>query len=189
MKIVLGSSSHSRQEIMKEIGLPFEVVPANIDEKAIRLEDPYALVQALARAKAEAVRAKLVEPSILIASDQVIVCDGKILEKPESKEEAVQFLKAYAQFPAEAVYALVMINTETGERRELVEKSSVFFRPFPPELIEKLVSEDEAYARAGGFGVEDPRLEPYIERIAGDKKAIMGLPKERVEQFLKELGA
>jgi septum formation protein len=82
----------------------------------------------IANAKADALLSKVSEPSILITSDQVIVCNGVIREKPESvgtksfvsilihTDQCKEFLRSYSQYPAEAYSSVVMVNTKTGKR-------------------------------------------------------------------------
>src|SRR3989344_5547078 len=95
MKIILGSQSKGRRKMLEEMGYEFEVRSANIDEKAIRIDDPKELTLALARAKAEALRAQFLEDAILITSDQVVVWNGEIREKPQDKKKAEDFLEGY----------------------------------------------------------------------------------------------
>ncbi|KAF0910371.1 hypothetical protein E2562_001543 [Oryza meyeriana var. granulata] len=101
-KIVLGSSSPARREILADMGYEFTVMSPDIDERAIRREKPEELVKALAEAKAEAIKMKLhgddsararPQPTILITSDQVMVSKGMIRERPKSQEEAREFIK------------------------------------------------------------------------------------------------
>uniref|UniRef100_A0A0D9ZCG0 Maf-like protein n=1 Tax=Oryza glumipatula TaxID=40148 RepID=A0A0D9ZCG0_9ORYZ len=101
-KVVLGSSSPARREILADMGYGFTVMCADIDERAIRREKPEELVKALAEAKAEAIKLKLHgedsaqerdQPTILITSDQVMVSKGMIRERPKGQEEAREFIK------------------------------------------------------------------------------------------------
>ena len=91
MKIILGSASARRQKILRDMGYEFEIKQADIDEKAIRDPDPTKLTLALANAKADALIPKLGEDTLLITSDLVVWFQNKIIEKPESKEEAYTF--------------------------------------------------------------------------------------------------
>ena len=113
--LILGSSSSSRRAILQNLGVPFSVVAAGIDEQAIRRDTPEALVIALAHAKADAVLAKLRSPSgavtadsarspLLITADQVVVHDGRILEKPADAAQA-------RSFPQRAVIVIIIIIT------------------------------------------------------------------------------
>lgn len=97
MKIILGSQSKGRRGIMQTMSYQFETMSPNIDEKAIRFDDPQKLTLARANAKADALIPKITEPAILITSDQVVAWDGKILGKPENEIEAGKFSRGYAR--------------------------------------------------------------------------------------------
>ncbi|XP_027333888.1 maf-like protein DDB_G0281937 isoform X2 [Abrus precatorius] len=124
-KIILGSSSIARRKILSEMGYEFTTMTADIDEKSIRKETPEELVMALAEAKAEAILQRLplddylkdAKPTLLITSDQVVVYEGVIREKPSSKEEARQFLKDYSGRHAATVGSVLVTNLKTGFRK------------------------------------------------------------------------
>ncbi|RZB60995.1 Maf-like protein isoform D [Glycine soja] len=111
-KIILGSSSKARREILSEMGYEFTVMTADIDEKCIRREKPEDLVMALAEAKADAIVQRLptggpleedASTTLLITADTVVVYRGVIREKPTSEKEARDFIKGFhngCQFPA-----------------------------------------------------------------------------------------
>jgi len=88
----------------------------DIDEKAIRHADPAQLVLALAEAKADALMPRLQneEACLVITSDQVIVYEGTIREKPKDEAEAREFLRSYAYHPAQAIVGVTVTNTKTG---------------------------------------------------------------------------
>jgi septum formation protein len=124
MKIILGSSSKARQDILREMGYEFEVRPANLDEKAIRTEILHDLPLVLAQAKSE-VLAGHAKNSILITSDSVVIHGGQLREKPADKEELRHFLSTYWESPAEVVTAVVVRNTATGKHLEGVESTKI----------------------------------------------------------------
>lgn len=187
MKIILGSKSESRQEILKEMGYDFEVMPSNIDEKAIRHDNPKELVLTLANAKADALLSKISEPALLITADQVVVWRNEIREKPESEEEARRFFETYHEVPAEIVNAIVVTNTATKKRAFGVDSTMIHFKEIPEEVIGQLVKKERIYSLAGGFEVRDPLLQPYLERVEGSYDRVAGLSKELTERLLKEV--
>ena len=187
MKIILGSKSARRQDILRKMGYHFEVKSADIDEKLIRENNPETLTLRLANAKAEKLLEDIQEPVILITSDIVCVCDGKILEKPESKEEAEDFLKKYGQHPVETVCAVVVTNAANGKRLEGIDRATVYFNPIPQEVIDMLVNQKTTYDYAGGFNVADPLVSPYIDHIDGELDSVMGLPQKLTKQLLEQI--
>jgi septum formation protein len=176
MHIILGSQSQGRRELLSAMGYAFTVMPADIDERAIRAEEPGALTLALAHAKADALLPQIHEPALLITSDQVVVWQGKIREKPAHAEEARAFLRGYAEGPAETVTAVVVTHTATGVRQQGVDRATVWFRRIPEGVIAQVIARGEVFAHAGGFSITDPLLEPYIERMDGTAESVIGLP-------------
>jgi len=185
MKIILGSQSKGRRGVMASMGFQFETMSSSIDEKAIRFADPQRLTLALANAKADALLPKILEPAILITSDQVVVWNGKILEKPANEVEAREFLQGYAIHPPQTVTAVVAVNTVTKERREGVDMAKVIFKEIPESVIEEIIKEGDIFTRAGGFSIEDPKLKDYIVKIEGAIDSIIGLPKKLTAQLIK----
>eukprot|EP00268_Persea_americana_P057637 TRINITY_DN6913_c0_g1_i3.p1 TRINITY_DN6913_c0_g1~~TRINITY_DN6913_c0_g1_i3.p1 ORF type:complete len:237 (+),score=56.82 TRINITY_DN6913_c0_g1_i3:124-834(+) len=147
-KLILGSSSMSRRQLLAEMGYQFTLMSADIDEKGIRREKPEELVMALAEAKADAIISKLqitdykndTEPTLLITADQVVVYEGVIREKPSSKDEARLFVKGYSGSHTSTVGSVLVTNLKTGVRRGAWDKAEVHFQDIPDEVIEELVS-------------------------------------------------
>lgn len=189
MKIILGSQSTYRRKIMEESGIPFEAMSADIDEKAIRFPNPQTLTLALAHAKADALLARITEPALLITTDQVVLHNNTILEKPESADEARSFLRTYADAPVQTIAAVVVTNTETDKRHEGIDIATTYFKSIPEETIEALIQKGDLFYCCGGFTVEDPLLKKYIEKIDGTIDSIMGLPLELTRRLLSESGA
>jgi septum formation protein len=176
MHIILGSQSQGRRELLAAMGYVFAVMPAHIDERAIRSDDPGALTLALAHAKADALLPQIHEPALLITADQVVVWQGKIREKPQHAEEARAFLQGYANGQAETVTAVVVTHTATGVRQQGVDRATVWFRRIPEEVIEQAIACGDVFAHAGGFPITDRLLEAYIERVDCSTESVIGLP-------------
>ncbi|XP_061349703.1 uncharacterized protein LOC133294947 isoform X4 [Gastrolobium bilobum] len=193
-KIILGSSSVPRRKILSEMGYEFTIMPADIDEKSIRKETPEELVMALAEAKAEAILKRLpvddslkdADPTLLITSDQVVVYEGVIREKPSSKEEARQFLKDYSGRHAATVGSVLVTNLKTGLRKGEWDRVEIYFNEIPDEIIEKLVDEGITLNVAGGLIIEHPLIFPFVKEVVGTTDSVMGLPKNLTEKLLKE---
>ena len=82
MKIILGSPSRFRKKIFSQIVQDFSSMSTDIDEKAIRSDDPEQLTLLIANTKASALEKQIAEPAILVTADQVVVFDGQIREEP-----------------------------------------------------------------------------------------------------------
>ncbi len=187
MKIILGSQSKGRKKMLEEMGYQFEVIAANIDEKAIRLEDPKELTLAIAKAKTNALLSQIPKGAILITSDQVVVWNGKIREKPDDEKEVKEFLEGYNVYPAETVTAVVVTNLATGKRTEGVDIAKVYFNHFSDEDIDELVKEGSVFYLAGAFNVEGQIWESHIKKIEGTRDSVIGLPKDLTERLIHEV--
>ena len=161
MKIILGSGSKWRKQMLKKMDYKFEVMTADIDEKTIRCDDFYELPVKLACAKADAIGQRLNEPALLITADQVVLCNGELREKPASEKECRRYLRSYGQFPAEIINAVVVTNTKTGKRAPGVDVAKVYFKQIPEEIINKLIRDKDIMNAAGGFLAEHELLRPY----------------------------
>ena len=187
MKIILGSQSAERAEILKAAGYDFEVMPADIDERAIRNDDPKELTLALARAKRDALLPEIREPVILITSDLIILSDGKVREKPANEAEARLFLETVSLYPQESVSAVVVTNTANGKSGEGVDMAQAILKKIPKEVIDEYIASGDCYLHAGGFTISHPLIQPYIEKCIGSPDTIRGMPVELIEKLISEV--
>ncbi|KAM7521134.1 hypothetical protein LguiB_020096 [Lonicera macranthoides] len=194
-RIILGSSSAARREVLAKMGYEFTIMPADIDEKSIRKEKPEELVMALAEAKAEAIIKKLsndeykknADPTLLITCDQVVVYEDVIREKPSSKEEARKFIKGYSGSYASTVSSVLVTNLKSGCRKAEWDKVEIHFHSIPDQVIEELIEEGIVLTVAGGLLIEHPLILPYIKQVVGTTDSVMGLPEALTERLIKEV--
>jgi septum formation protein len=201
-RIILGSSSSSRRQLMDEVvaehGFKYEVLTADIDEKAIRVEDPRELVMKLAHAKADAIIEKLktaekdtdtndnIITGLLITCDQVVTHEGRILEKPQDADEAREFISGYGRAPASTVGSTVCTNLATGQRLERLDIATIHFSHIPEETAEILIKEGDVMWCAGGLMVEHPLVVPHVQKMEGGQDAVMGLSKSTLVKLITE---
>lgn len=195
-RLVLGSKSSSRQAILRELGVPFDCLPADIDEKAIRAAQPAELVEAIARAKADTLRARLAaspgllpasaKATLLITSDQVVLHNGVVLEKPENKAEARAFIAGYSSGVCSTLGFIVVTNLASGAVRASLDSAHVHFSAIPADVVDRLVADGACMHCAGGLQVEHPLIVPYVARIDGAIDSVQGLGKELITRLLCE---
>ncbi|KAF8060496.1 Eefsec [Scenedesmus sp. PABB004] len=176
-----------------EHGFTYEVVKPDIDEKAIRRDEPRELVLALAHAKADAVLEMLRRQAppggdcgdgYLITCDQVVLHEGAVREKPADVAEAHRFIHSYAASPAQTVGGVVATRLRTGKRVEAVEVCAIHMTDMPDDVIDALIAEGDVMWCAGGLMVEHPAVVPYVTRIEGTQDAVMGLGRDTVMALL-----
>ncbi|KAF8012509.1 hypothetical protein BT93_I0614 [Corymbia citriodora subsp. variegata] len=157
----------ARQHILAEMGYDFTVMTADIDEKAIRKEKPEELVTALAEAK-------------------VVVHEGRIREKPSSRDEARHFIEGYSGGRAEVVGSVLVTNLKTGRREAGWERAEVYFYDIPAQVVQSLINEGITLNVAGGLMLEHPLTSPFVKEVIGTTDAVMGLPKSLTERLIQK---
>lgn len=185
MKIVLASESPFRKRSLDLIGLPYETRPSHIDEKAIRDDNPARLTRKLAEAKARKVAVECPD-AVIVSGDAVAAKDGKIFEKPQTKEEAASFLREFSGSQFQFVTALAVFNTQTDRMLSAVETSEIFFRPLLDREIQQYISKYDVLSYAGAF--ENDAVLLFAERIAGSYNLGTALPPSRLILLLREQG-
>jgi septum formation protein len=187
MKIILGSSSKWRKKILEDAGYKFEIMAADIDEKKIRSDNYELLPLLIARGKADFLLAKIKEPALLITSDQVVVCEDELREKPRSKREAEKFLASYSQFPVKSITSVVAVNTASQKKAEGVDIATVYFNKIPSHIIQEFIASEDAFACAGGFSISHPLLKPLVSKVEGNRDCVIGLPMNLTEKLVKRV--
>jgi len=126
---------------------------------------------------------------IVLTGDQVVTCNGKILEKPESIEEAREFVASYQTNPPSTVGSCVLTHLPTGIQVSGVDTATIYFSTsVPTDLVDRLVELDEPILScAGGLMIEHPLTKEHVTRIDGTEDSVMGLSKDLVLRLLQEL--
>ena len=186
MNVILGSASRSRKALLGKMGFDFEVIAADIDEKAIRCDVVRELPLKIAQAKMEEVLRHVEGDAIVITSDQVMVAGGVVREKPVSNEEAYAFIRSFEYVSQIATSGTVVVNTKTGKRVSAIDEVYVTFDSIPEENFSKFVESGQALWYAGGLCAEHELFKPFIH-FEGEWESLLGLPKEKTLKMIKEV--
>jgi len=188
MKLILGSASKWRKQILDKAGIPVELMSPDIDERQFHDNDIKKLVLKIANAKADALIKKIHEPAILITADQMVVCGDEIFGKPNTSLKAKYFIKCYQKNPAYTITAVVVTNTETKKRISGVDVVEIHFHPIPDDVVDQLICHEDLLTCAGGFQIEDEKgeLNPYIKSISGDIDSVKGLPVKLLKELIAQ---
>ncbi|HIU43361.1 MAG TPA: septum formation inhibitor Maf [Candidatus Ventrousia excrementavium] len=183
MAVILASASPRRSQLLRGLGISFDVRPANCDEQCAE-RDPGRLVCELARRKALAVTADAQDT--VIAADTVVCLDGDILGKPHDEGEARAMLRRLSG-NRHTVFTGVAVRRAD---RLLVraEQTDVYFRSLPDAYIERYVQSGEPLDKAGAYGIQGVGG-AFVHRIEGDFYNVMGLPLCTLCKMLEEIGA
>ena len=189
-RLILGSTSPYRRELLARLGVPFETQAPEVDESALPGEAPAALAARLAMAKAEAVSA-LQPGAWVIGSDQVAELDGCALGKPHRRDAAIAQLQALSGREARFHTALCLARvTDDGQRSCLrsLDLTVVRFRPLTGAEIERYVDAEQPLDCAGSFKCEGLGIALFDAIETADPTALVGLPLIATARLLREAG-
>lgn len=185
-KLVLGSSSPYRKELLERLGVPFECVSADIDESRHEGETPEALCVRLAREKALKVKS-MVGDAIVIGSDQVAVLGERILGKPHTRERAIEQLSS---MQGQTVYFLTALCI-IGEKDEIFETmvpTIVTMKKLSVKTIENYLDREQPFNCAGSAKIEKLGIALMKEVRSTDPTALIGLPLIETVNLLAKAG-
>lgn len=184
--VVLGSGSPYRRELLARLLPAFEVDVPRVDEAAVPGESAPALASRLARLKAERVAAAW-PGAVVIGSDQVAACGGRILGKPGTAERAVEQLGHSAGRPL-VLHTAVAVLGPGGAALEHLDQTTLQFRPLTHEEITRYVERDRPLDCAGAFKFESLGSALFSAVETRDPTAIQGLPLLWLAGALRQLG-
>jgi len=187
--VYLASASPRRQELLRQIGIGFEVWPSNLDETPGSGETARDYVQRVAADKARHVAGQIGERGLpwrpVLGADTEVVVDDEILGKPRDPAHAAQMLARLAGRTHTVLSALCLI-TSGGEHRAL-SVNHVTFAPLSAPDIERYVACGEALDKAGGYAIQG-RAAGFIARLEGSYSGVMGLPLFELCETLRHAG-
>ena len=185
MKIVLASESPFRRRAMDMVGIPYETRPANIDEKAIRDDDPETLTRKLAEAKAWKVASECPD-AVIVSGDAVAAKGGRIYEKPVDFDEAVKILAEFSGNEFQFVTSLAVLHAPKRKMLSAVEISNITFRALKESEIKEYVGKYAVLNYAGAF--ESDAVLKFADRVSGAVNIGTALPVSRLIGLLREQG-
>ncbi len=186
--IILASSSPRRQEILKMLDIPFQVILPNVDETLTSSVDTEDIPELLAREKVSAVIHSLPsqqEIQWVLGADTVIVKNGRIFGKPQSADEAAEFLKEFQGGSHTVITAVVLYNGKQKSTTSRVAKTKVTFAPMTDDEIQWYLESGEWHGAAGGYRIQS-LASIFIEKIEGSQSCVTGLPIHELYDMLKE---
>ncbi len=182
-KLHLASTSPRRQELLKQLGIDFEVVAPRFEESPTG-RPPQEECLFFAREKALSVAAELPNAWIL-GCDTLIACEGLILGKPKDAADAFRILKTLSGKTHQVLSAVVLLNTATGDRKEHVEIAQVRFRNLEDQTIRDYIATGEPMGKTGAYAVQGLARKLLIESVEGEEVAVIGLPLKILKEWLK----
>ncbi len=196
-RIYLCSQSPRRRELLKQIGVNYEMLllrsdprrQVSVDETPFANEDPVAYVQRVCQAKAsagwDALLYRNLPPFPVLAADTTVTIDGQIIGKPDDNHHAAEILRSLSGRQHQVLTAVAMSFQERTEMR--LSTTTVTFAQLDEDRIRRYLLTHEAHDKAGAYGIQG-YAGAFVERIEGSYTGVMGLPLFETVELLKAFG-
>lgn len=181
---ILASGSPRRRELLKRLHPVFEVISPDVEEWEPDEADPVHQVEENASRKGRAVAADHPE-ALVIAADTTVALGNRLFAKPGSREHAVEMLRALSGHQHQVVTGMALFLK--GKAHSFSEASDVYFRRLTDADIDRYLELVHVYDKAGAYAIQE-QGDLIIERHEGSFENIMGLPVQRLESELVQLG-
>lgn len=181
LHVVLASRSPRRIELIAQLGITPDVVPADIDETPLSGEQPAEYVQRLASSKARAVQERLATDAFVLGADTTVDLDGSIFGQPEDESDARRMLKALSARTHRVHTGVAVVGPTTYE--VLVVTSMVTFEPVTDALLDWYIGTGEWQGKAGSYAIQGLGG-TLVQSTRGSMSNIIGLPLRETAQLL-----
>lgn len=181
--IYLASQSPRRRELLTQIGVEFEVLPVNVDESVSSGEQAEPYVLRMAELKAKTCAQLVDKPWPVLASDTIVICDGRILLKPKDKLDALETLALLSGRSHQVKTAIAVIHKDVLKSE--VVTTEVTFRAMSATEIEDYWHTGEPCDKAGSYGIQGIAGK-FVKAINGSYSSVVGLPLMETEQLLQQ---
>jgi septum formation protein len=182
VRLVLGSSSPRRRELLEALNLSFEVESPDVDESRFPDEPPSTYVERIARAKAAAVAGVDV---VAVAADTTVVLEGKVLGKPAHPEEARTMLRRLQGNKHEVITGLAVVAK--GETHSLTDSTEVEMLSMTDHEIASYVAGGEPMGKAGAYALQGEGG-IFVKKLIGSPSTVVGLPVHQLPRLLGRVG-
>jgi len=206
-KFILASNSPRRKELLKMIGIEFEVFPANIDENISEYNDFGDYVSKLSKMKANHIKNIFIEKQqngkyLILAADTIVVINNVVLNKPEDADDAFKMLSLLSNDTHQVYTGFCLIdlvigrddykksNNSNNSYENIIsnfEVTDVSFRQLSDEEIYDYIETGSPMDKAGAYGIQEDLGAVFVNKIVGDYYNVVGLPLQKVFVNLQKL--
>lgn len=184
-KIILGSGSPRRRELLGGLDLAFEVDTRNNFEEIYDPSTPQESIPAvLSEGKSLGFHRELSDNEILITSDTLVLCEGKVMGKPSGREDAIEMIRTLSGRYHKVITAVTVRNSE--RMKTVSDTALVHFKELTDSEIEYYVDTYRPFDKAGAYGIQEWIGYIGIDKIEGSYFTIMGLPVHLAYELLQE---
>lgn len=184
MRLILGSKSPRRKELLAGLDIPFDVVDIDADETCPADIQAGDIPIYISRAKARAYASRLRKDDLLVTADTIVWCDGRMLGKPRDAADACHMLRLLSG-RTHQVYTGVTLTRADGSMESFVDATDVTFRTLSDEEITYYVTRYRPFDKAGAYGIQEWIGYVGCTALNGSYFNVMGLPVERLWEHLQ----
>ncbi|GAB4118426.1 MAG: Maf family protein [Sideroxydans sp.] len=196
-RIYLASQSPRRRELLKQIGVGFDLLllrndprrQIDVDELPLAQESPAEYVERVCREKAqaaqEALRLRNLRAAPILTADTVVALDRQIIGKPDGDAHAAEILRQLSGRSHEVITAVAVALGEHTECR--VVTTRIRFAALDEARIRRYLASGEGHGKAGAYGIQG-QAAAFVEHLEGSYSGVVGLPLHETVELLKSFG-
>lgn len=187
LKIILASSSPRRKMLLEQLGLEFEIVVSDVEEKVEAGLTPEEVAKSLAYQKAMSVADPLKGNYLVLGLDTIVVIENEILGKPGNESEIYEMLRKLSGKTHQVLTGICVVNILEGSHLIECDISNIKFREISDEEIKAYIKSGEPFDKAGSYAIQGLGG-VFVEKITGSYSGIVGLPVFLADRMLKHYG-
>jgi septum formation protein len=180
--LILASASPRREELLRQLNLEFQILPAHVEEIAHEHLSPFEICQLNAHRKARAI-AKKNPDALVLGADTLVFLDGDIFGKPRDLADAEKMLLRLQGRTHQVVTGVCLMQLRAHRERIFAVSTDVTFLPFDAKQIRDYLSKINPLDKAGAYSIQE-HGEKIVAEISGSYSNVVGLPLERVREEL-----
>jgi septum formation protein len=184
-RLILASASVGRRVLLERTGIPFEIMPAHIDEPETGFSDPRTMVQTVAWLKAAAV-APRVDHGLILAADTIAWINGHPVLKAADEDDARRILRELSGNEHELWTGVVLWRRPDGLQIVWQEKSRVAFAGMTDAVLEQYLATRSWRGHSGAYAIKEEN-DPFVKVVEGSLTNVIGLPLESLTRVLESL--
>jgi septum formation protein len=181
---ILASKSPRRKQLLQSLGIEFQVITKDVEEKYPDTLKKEEIPVFLARLKAQPFIKDIGEKDLVITADTIVWLNGKVLGKPRDDSEAIQMLRNLSGNQHQVISGVCL--TSKNREKSFSSMSNVYFKDLTTEEIEYYIAEFKPFDKAGAYGIQEWIGSIGISHIEGSFYNVMGLPIQKLYEEVQK---
>ena len=173
-RFILASQSPRRLKLLEQLGLHPEVIPSGLSEDYADSLSIDENIKSFAELKAESI-SENIDDGIIVGADTVVVLNEEVFGKPSDSADAFKMLRKLSGNMHTVITAFCVYSTPEERSFTNVEKTKVYFKRLSDREIERYISTEKPFDKAGGYGIQDSAA-VFVEKLEGSYENVVGFP-------------